>query len=133
MECLLLCCKPGNSNPMSWINKCHCELVNQIQHRKSRFLTSNNLYELRCFMKMSNIKHRYTEEGLTLYWECKDLFKYLKETITLNKLMKASKPIFKDDEIDNCSSISKKADQLYRNNKNFRNNIVICFLKAIVA
>ena len=66
------------------------------------------MHKLRCLVNMSNTKQRYVQEGITLYQECKDLFEYLNETIALKKLAKASKPIFKDDEINNYSSILKK-------------------------
>ena len=46
--------------------------------------------------------------------------------------MKQTKLLFKDDEIDNSSILFEKADQLCKNNKSFRNNIIICLLKAIV-
>ena len=47
--------------------------------------------------------------------------------------MKQIKPLFKDDEIDNSSTLFEKADKLHKENKSFQNNIVICLLKAIVA
>lgn len=117
---------------MTWISKCHYELVNLVERQKKPTLTSKDVHELKYLMKACNIDERHAEEGLVLCNECKDLYEYLKETISLNKLLKSSKPIFKDDEIDNCSNVFKKASQLHETNKNFRNNVVMCLLKSIV-
>ena len=132
-SCLLLRRKPGNSNPIYWISKCHWEIENMLQRRRKKHLTSVDLKELGCLMKMNGIQDRYTEKGLELYNECKSLYEYLKEAVSLNNRMKQTKPLFKDDEIDNSSTLFEKADQLYKENKSFRSNIVICLLKAIVA
>ena len=133
MNCLLLGRKPGNSNPITWITKCNYELVNLVERRKKDALTTKDVHELKCLMKVSNIEERHAEEGLVLCNECKHLCECLKETMSLNNLLKASNPMFKDDEIDNCSNVFKKTSKLCQTNKNFRNNVATCLLKAIVA
>ena len=73
------------------------------------------------------------EEGIKLFSECKTLHNYIQEAKKLNNLMSSSKSLFKEDEINNSVTLFKRAEQLCKYNKNFRNNIVICLLKAIIA
>ena len=73
------------------------------------------------------------EEGIKLFNECKTLCDHIREAKKLNNLMSSSKPLFKEDEIDNSVALFKRVEQLCKYNKSFRNNIIICLLKAIVA
>ena len=83
-------------------------------------------------MKNHNVDDQYTEEGIKLFNECKTLHDYIREAKKLNNLMSSSKSLFKEDEIDNLVALFKRAEQLCKYNKNFRNNIAICLLKVIV-
>ena len=81
-----------------------------MQCRKKKHITNVDLKELSCLMKMHGIEDRYIEKGLDLYYKCKSLYEYLKEAVSLNNQIKQTKLLFKDDEIDNSSTLFEKTD-----------------------
>ena len=59
-------------------------------------------------MKIDRVQDRYAEAGIEIHNECKDLYFYLKDLIKLNKLLKESKSIINENEIDSTTAIFKK-------------------------
>ena len=56
-------------------------------------------------MKIHGVQDRYTEAGIKMHNECKDLYFYLKDLIRLNKILKESKPIMNGNEINSTTAI----------------------------
>ena len=80
-----------------------------MERRKKEKLTQKDYHDLSCLMKMHGVQDRYAQAGIEMYNECKDLYLYLKDLIKLNKLLKESKPIMNENEMDSTTAILKKS------------------------
>jgi len=60
------------------------------------------------------------------------MHEYIKEYTILSKTINNKKEIIMEDTTDSIDSFFGKATDLYKKNKDFRNNVVTCLLRAMV-
>jgi len=129
-SCYLARKNNGNSNPIRWISNSYYQLKKILDQRNCQELAISNCNDIKNFLHYP--KDRFTAQGLVLYNENRKMHEYVKEYTILSKTINNKKEIVMEDTADSVDSFFGKAADLYKKNKDFRNNVVTCLLRAMV-
>ena len=103
----------------------------KVEERRSySIIITIDFKNIKC--SLHNNKSRFTPKGLILYNKNMNMCDYITETIVLNCRIKNKKEIVLEENVDSVDNFFEKVAHLCKKNDSFKNNIIVCLLRAIV-
>ena len=129
-HCWLSRKRNGNGNPSRWATKVYYEMIKVEERRTRAAITKSDFQDIKSFLK--NSKSRFTQEGLNLYKENENMYKYIKETLALNNRISNKKELVMEHNVESADSFFQMAADLYKKKPELKDNVIMCLLRAIV-